>query len=212
MSTSYRGVYRCVYTVAMTKIAALAVLALVLAGCTAQPEAEPAGDPLLAQALEQNWRDFSGRYPSVERPEVEVVAVMDLEEYQPQLVACVREEGFPEATIDPMGGIGYEGSQLDAYELAMYICRARYPLDPKYYEPLNDEQLGKLYDYYVTELVPCLEGEGYSTPPAPSRQSFVDNHLTEPWIVYDDVPDSLSESAWYRLNEVCPQVTYTLWD
>jgi hypothetical protein len=196
----------------MTKLAALAALALVLAGCTAQPGPGPAADdPLLAQLLERSWRDFSVRHPEVERPEVEVVEVMDVEDYQAQLASCVHDEGFPEVTIDPMGGISYQGSQLDAYELAMYICQSRYPLDPKYYEPLTDAQLSTLYDYYVTELVPCLEAEGYPTSPPPSRQSYIDSYTTEPWNPYTEVP-GMPEPRWFHINEVCPQVIYTLWD
>ena len=193
--------------------ATLTVLALLLTGCAAQPAPGPAAeDPLLAQYLEQHWKEFSVRHSDVERPEVAVVAVMNAEEYPAQLVSCLHEEGFPEVTLDPLGGIGYEGSQLDAYDLAMYICESRYPIDPRYTQPLTDEQLGKLYDYYANELVPCIEREGYTAPEAPTRQYFIDHFSDAPWRPYSEVSDATGESEWYRMNEVCPQTTYTLWD
>ncbi len=196
------------------KLAPLVVLLLLVSGCASQPPAVDTGiDPLLAESLEASWTEFSARYPDVSRPDVEVVRIMDAQARPAQLVDCLHEEGFPEAALDPDGGIAYEGSQLPAYDLAMYVCGARYPIDPKYLQPLTDEQLGALYDYYANELVPCIEAEGYSAPEAPTRQYFIEHYDEGAWLVYSDVSDATSsEAEWYRMNDVCPQITYSLWD
>lgn len=47
-------------------------------------------------------------------------------------------------------------------EAANDMCKALYPIDPKYKQPLTKAQLAYLYDWYLTEAIPCLEGEGYA--------------------------------------------------
>lgn len=213
---TYRWVYEFVYAVPMMKLGIVSLLLVTLVGCAAEPQTSQQNlDPLLEQSLDASWQEFSARYPGIERPDVAVEKVMDAEGYPAQLVDCVHEAGFPEVTLDPDGGIAYEGSQLPAYDLALYTCSARFPVDPKYTQPLDDEQLSKLYDYYTQELVPCIESEGYTAPEAPTRQYFIEHYLEGAWQVYAGVADATqtgSMSEWYRMNEVCPQVDYAIWD
>jgi hypothetical protein len=82
-----------------------------------------------------------------------------------------------------------------------------FPIDPKYTTPLTDQQLGALYDYNLNTLVPCLEAEGYEVPDAPSKTTFIDTFLSDPWYPYADAfgSGSYSQAEYYRVSELCPQ-------
>jgi hypothetical protein len=125
----------------MTKIPLFAVALVLLAGCTASPHSDTKfDDPRVIAAQDSAWSVFSFSYPGVDRPEVKVEKLMwGSDEQTPQLVECLHDSGYADATLTDGGtGISFEGGEDEA--LAFYVCRARFPLDPEYaYHPPAEE-------------------------------------------------------------------------
>lgn len=189
--------------------ALIAAAGLVLTGCSSQPDvAASDSDAQFATQLDQIWATFHAEFPDVERPTVPVKRVIERSEWVAVMVDCLTEAGFPdvEASADGQSYSSGEGAQLQSFRLADYVCNATYPQDPKYFLPVNDAQLEYLYAYYVDELVPCLQAEGYSPLPAPSKQAFVDAGLDNAeWWPYKGLSANMDDAEWTRINQICPQ-------
>jgi hypothetical protein len=197
----------------------LLVLSLVLCGCTSgggsvsvpAPGDIPLSESERAAAYslweEQARAELLERFPEAEVPVVAFVRFISPNEYGTTMADCATERGFPaEATAD--GGVRYgqiPPQQAEDVAVATYSCAVQYPVDPVYQQPLNQEQLAYLYDYYVNQLAPWLEEQGYSTPNPPSEATFTDRYESgEPWTPYATI-DAPSEDAWYELLRACPQ-------
>jgi len=182
------------------------LVVLALTACSAPTPAPEVEDAELQSQLDDAWERFHSAHPDVERPAVEVIRTVSLEDVDGLVEACVSDEGFPNGE--------FAAGQEEALALAYYVCQTRYPLHTKYNRPWNDEKWGYLYDYFTNELVPCLEAQGYTPPVGPSRQVFIDTEQTGEgwWFPYEAVPDDVSGDDWTRLNEACPQVPLGVYD
>jgi hypothetical protein len=124
---------------------------------------------------------------------------------------CLIERGLD---VNIMGAdhLNYQNipaSQQEALSEALAECRALYPMDDKYTGGLNEEELTRLYTYYVEILVPCLQDEGYSGFNSPSLITYLETYGTEggwhPYTDIIDIVDQRSPGAFASLNWVCPQ-------
>ncbi len=186
-----------------------------LVGCAPQERAPaPNVEPLSEAAREVAYRDHvlyerdrvEWLHPGAVIPDVERVRFVSATEWALAMAECMVGEGF-QVTARPDGGIHAElvpPEQGEAQAIAFYVCSVRYPIDPIYLVPLAEDQMYYLYDYYVLELVPCLEAEGHAISEPPSWQVFRDGYLTDPWSPYSDLPPS-DEDDWIAINEKCPQ-------
>jgi hypothetical protein len=150
-------------------------LALALSGC-AQATDTAQGETALQQQIDDSWSDFRSAHPDVERPQVEVVRVISMEEWPTVIADCLVEAGF--AVTASNGGIAYDNvatAQAEPFAVAQYVCNATYPLDPKYNAAPTDDQLRALYDYRTGELTTCLEEQGYAVEAPPSFQRFAES-------------------------------------
>lgn len=196
-------------------LAVVAVLGLALSACTnapvvAQPDELSAEESqeLLQAYLDSEWANVLARFPDAARPDVDIVRIIDSSEWATTVADCLSEDGF-DATATVDGSISYFGvpSQGDSYAVAFYTCEARYPVDPKYNAPLNESQLNFLYDYFLNDLKPCLEGEGYEVPSAPSRQTFLESYAEDDgWSLYKNVAGRVGPGELAELNKKCPQL------
>ncbi len=92
-------------------------------------------------------------------------------------------------------------SQYEAYELANYICYARYPVDQSTIPVFGDEQINILYSYYVDHLVPCLEANGYPIEYVPSKATFRATFESDQWAPYGAVDAArISDEDWQSLT------------
>jgi hypothetical protein len=201
---------------------ALAVLAVaLLAGCSTPAPTDPA-DRTIEQRMraiaDQAWDDLLSQHPDAERPEYRVERMITMDEWGAVIAACMNDLGFTSVKDSGDGGIlsgDMHTSQAEAYDIGMYDCQARYPLDPKYSEPLTDDQLSLIYDYNVDELTPCAEALGYEIGPAPSRQQFIETYDTEPWLPLGDIIQSIAATGdggdIQKLLEACPDVPPNLY-
>lgn len=174
MFPSSRGV------IAAGFIAGAAVL--LLSSCVATGPTLPTPDPLSAadaeRLIEQHLKFYADEAriadPTVKIPHVAPVRFVDPSEPPEAMAQCLRDEGF-EAAVEPDGGLssGYRIEQQAAYSLALYICNAKYPPDPKYLAPLNESQREFVYEFLINELVPCIEKAGFDVGEIPSFQAYL---------------------------------------
>lgn len=188
-------------------------VALGLVGCggTTPPEQPPEDlgtDSVLVEKQLQQYSDgVLAMFPDAELPEVKVVRLVTPEEW-PEIVAqCVTESGFSaKATKD--GGISIDvenPAQEEAMWIANYVCKAQFPINPKYQQPLDEAQAKRLYRYFVKELTSCVESFGVLVDEAPTETVFLQNMETEQgWHPYEHVED-LGDSKTQDLLESCPQ-------
>ena len=162
------------------------------------------------QQLDDLWKYYTASYPDAIRPDVTFIRYVQQNEWATIQADCMNAMGFLNVSETPDGGLAsgtVPEAQAEAYQVASYVCDAEYPLDPKYSIPLTDDRIGVLYDYYVDELTPCLEKEGYSVTPAPSESTFISSYRSGGWTPYADINTSFAgtQEEWYRINKVCPQ-------
>jgi hypothetical protein len=186
-------------------LAALAVL--LLAGCTpaAQAPPEPSGaelDELIAAELEFQWH-YVGLTPDAPRPSVDRVRIVSLDESEDVHRQCMVDAGYDDFRLvkaEIYGG----ASTME--RLAIYTCSAMYPVPPASYGLFSQAQLGYLYDFYIGETVPCLEGSGVSVSAVPTREQFIRpaTQLLRLWTPYSGLDTDADVS--YLAEHRCPYV------
>lgn len=205
-------------TVAILATAALTLLVGCSETSTISPTAAPSVAPTSSleedreqEQLDSLWALVVSLHPDAVRPTVDRVRFIQPAEWPQTQADCTREEGF-DVIISLDGGLsspqGLPDAQREAYRIARYVCNAKYPIDPKYSEPLTPEQIAAVYDYYLQDLIPCLEGEGYPVPSPPSRSLFLETFLSsKQWIPYSEVfwDADVPEAEFMRVSEKCPQ-------
>ena len=165
----------------------------------------------MQEQLDSYWDFVSGQVDGAERPDVEQVRLIDPFEWAQVQAQCMRDEGFTDVVVLPDGGIkpgAGNDQQQSAYALARYVCNAKYPIDPKYTAPLSEVQIRAVYDYFLNDLVPCLEDNGHSVPEPPSLEVFIETFATSRWSPYTEVfgsGSSVPMDEYYRVSAACPQ-------
>ena len=149
------------------------------------------------EQLDWEWERVLRESPDAVRPMIDIVRFVDNDDWGTARESCMHDLGWPDVRATADGGLEsgmIQNSQLGAHALAMYTCNAKYPMDPKYNVPLTDE------------LQPCLAAEGYDTPEAPSRETFIDTYAeTGGWNLYEGVAGG-GQSEWNEINKKCPQL------
>jgi hypothetical protein len=162
------------------------------------------------QFVDQKQQSLRSR--GIEVPtDAEFVRFVELNEWGTAQARCMQDQGFDSRPTVDGGGVLHgdvPSDQMDAHWQATYRCRIAYPVHPRFHLPLTDEQIRVIYDYFVNELVACLEDEGYEVAPAPSWETFRSqwDHPGGPgwWEPHDSVqPPSREEDM--RIMEKCPQ-------
>jgi len=140
--------------------------------------------------------------------DVGLVRFVEPDEYGRVIAQCVRDQGF-DATETFDGGVSYGAvpdDQTRAQREAIYRCEVQYPLHPRYLQPFTEDQIRTVYRYYVNELTPCLEAEGFAVGDPPSEETFIATYGTaDMWSPYDSILRGVSPEEWQQINERCPQ-------
>jgi hypothetical protein len=189
---------------------ALAASLVVLAGC-----AVPAGESLGLSPQERaeftgdrndaRWQRLFGDRTDVARPTVKVIRYVRPEGLNRFWAGCVNDAGFEEVHEYGEGiSFGVAANEVDAAYLAFYICTARYAIEPTAVGYLSERQLGNLFDYYASRLIPCLALAGYPVVLDGTREQFIALGLAgvapNPYKAIQ-VP---SAAAWRALDLRCP--------
>lgn len=192
--------------------------ALVVAGCAtgtqvSESAAKRSSDASLRAYLESNASSLATNYGILDPPEIEMIRLIELDEWADTQRECLREAGFDVELTADGEGLAYppaaDAAVTKNLNLAIYTCEMKYPVDPKYMAPLTPVQLEKLYQYRAGELVSCLEGHGYTVPTQPpSQEVFVEDGGQ--WSPYEGV--AIDDGDLRRVAEACPQVPATLYE
>lgn len=186
----------------MIRSIAIAVAALLLAGCSATPVVEPLTG--LSEMEEQLYaQSFALRWSGIEvpdAPDVEVVAYVPSAGWGTAVSGCMNAAGYADYAATG-AGMSYPSRQDDAETLALYTCIGRYPVQADFSAYANKAQLEYLYDYFRDSLIPCLAAEGYIVPgTAPSREQFTEFTVQPRWNPYNALLAEPGESV----RERCP--------
>lgn len=105
-------------------------------------------------------------------PEVELVRWTTYDEGPRVWTKCLQDAGFDVDYIED-GSIVWNTAPEEsvAAHLVEYICIAEYTRDPSYPLEFSDQQLGVMYDFAVEWWVPCLRGQGLTTPTHPRHHT-----------------------------------------
>lgn len=146
------------------------------------PASESASDRSLAwEDTTKGWLAGWAQSRGIEDPpEVAVIRETRPEEMGELVAECVREQGFdakafPDGSWETVGAPG----QDDAVALAEYRCIAQYPLQPVFYQPLDDDHLRQSYDWHVETTIPCLQDLGYTTPEPPTVEVYIETYRAQ---------------------------------
>ncbi|WP_162802058.1 hypothetical protein [Ornithinimicrobium murale] len=183
---------------------ALGVSGAILAGCSGEDSstAEQSLSPeIYAAYLEQ----ISNMYEVADPPSVDIVRVVNPDEQLDLIAGCMQEEGWP-ATAVKDGGLQYQNipEQKSAINESFYACFAQYPLAEEFLA-VGPDHYEELYDYFVNEVKPCLEGQGIAISDPPSFESWLavaEQDEGKHWDPTVEIPDSADFQA---LQEICPQ-------
>jgi hypothetical protein len=175
----------------VTKAFIATLLAGALGACTQQPP--PAdGDPLGQKtgsadadgdyrssedapgevgyrSMEEALADVAEMYGIQDPPEVEPVREITPAESKEVIDQCLADRGWPVED----GHIQFTSDQRDSLDMDSYICTAMYPIRQEYLEPLDEAAWGRIYDYWVSETIPCLRAEGLDVAEPPTKVTFV---------------------------------------
>lgn len=136
-------------------------------------------------------------------PPVEVIRRVAPSEQSALVAECMRERGWS-VVVAPEGGVMATApdEQVLALNESWYVCWASYPPLDQYLRPLDDGQLERLYAYYLNELTPCLEAQGYAIDP-PSQAGWMQDARTgnDYWMPYFDLDGHADEDVRRR----CPE-------
>ncbi|PWB96435.1 hypothetical protein DF220_00185 [Salinibacterium hongtaonis] len=151
------------------------------------------------------------QHPNAQRPDVELIRYVQPNESASAQADCLIAAGFVNTTVTPDGGVVTDfgsAAQAEPFAIAGYTCRVQYPLDPKYTAPLTNAEVMFIYDYFVEELTPCLESEGFSVTAAQSRGKFAETYESgTAWHPYEGVIESTTTNEqWWSINARCPQM------
>lgn len=185
-------------------------LVLLMSGCV---EAEQAGPAPTSEGSDPGVAGAGSPEPSPDAgPSDDFVRFVTVEDAAEVWVECIRSEGFP-VTLLPGNGVGYQDvppAQGAAATAAGDLCSRRFPIDPLYLEPFNAAQLDFLYDFYVEESVPCLEGLGFTGFDPPAQATFAATYGgQETWTPFSDITEeqiTLTGIGIEEAEQTCPQV------
>lgn len=165
-------------------ILSVSALAITVSSCSTTGEDSVAsGSSLPSEQMSDTSSDEYARdLGTSDPPSVDVVREVQPEEYSTVLEECLTGAGFPPST--PAGSRMPEWDILEeqsaAFSLAEYVCWAQYPVAAESQSSLTDEQMGLVYDFWLSETIPCLAELGYEVAEPPSRAAFVGGQLWDP--------------------------------
>lgn len=167
---------------------------------TYPPDAEltdEAAAQLLGDAADSTWSRVIAQFPSAARPDVAVEKRVATEDAREILTTCLVESGLDLG----VGGYNEYFPETAPDGIAWYTCKARFPLEPE--AAPTEDQLGYIYDYLVSFVVPCLEENGATNAAPPTREDFIAEWPNQGWFPYvtNAAPGS-KESE--KINSLCP--------
>lgn len=208
MSATVRSRIAAILTVLTVSVGVGGCSGFVLLPAPPAPTLADADQPAAIEAyLDGRWKGIVAMYPGAVRPDVDLVRIIEPNEWARMQESCVRDQGF-DVTANNQGGISISEIPIEQQEslaIAQFACEAMYPVDLSWDLPLTDDELSYLYDYFTKVLTPCLESHGIDVPEPSSRTTFVDSYVAgDAWNPYVNVMGTRGVQ-WGDINKKCPQ-------
>lgn len=175
---------------------------LALTGC-APSSADPADVRLhLLQRLDAAFNPGPG---GVDRPAASPVRFALPNGWAYLVVRCMDDAGYPAVDFDREQGF-VNVARTGEGALAWYDCLQRLPEFDTVYADFDAAELDALYDYYATQLVPCLGAAGAPVGAMPGRADFAAGGEGQPgwWNPYLAIATPASLADVDLLFEKCP--------
>jgi hypothetical protein len=190
-----------------------AVIAAALGGCAATAPA-PAGltsDEIAAyndQALQTIWLN-TGLAATMDRPTVAQGEPLSQSDWFDFVVTCMTDAGHAQVGVSWSLGEGailetVSGAALDDEhaQLDFYLCAAQHPIAlSTEHSLLSAAELDYIYDYYATQLVPCILLNGYRLDSVITRHDFGERQGQ--WNPYYAITQRLSLREFTDLRLEC---------
>jgi hypothetical protein len=135
-------------------------------------------------------------------------------------IPAIKEDCRQRAEVPPDAMLGYTFSQTGAVQTvdhdgsltgvdpdvlrALNECMAQYPIQPTIELPHDHYTRNLLYDYYVTDLRPCLAARVSALPELPSRADFVVRLFV--WEPYRILARTLPLAQLLEYEGACPEL------
>ena len=150
-----------------------------------------------------------GLEPGGDNPTAATSGGLAPEEFEAAYTACMEESGW-HLSKDEFGQDSIELSegQDEDYERAAEACSSKFEVDPKYSEPLDDEQWAVVHSHYRDNVIPCLESLGYTPDDLPSLDAFTasmnspDAYQIISPEVYGSIVDDVTAGRWESPDDV----------
>lgn len=133
------------------------------------------------EMLDVMWEEVLASLPegavSPERPSVSLVAY---QESMGPYAECLKQQGWSQTKYFPdVDEVEVEvpAGQSAAFDISRYTCYGQYP--KKMRPPMNEREIGELWQWSMDESIPCLAREGYTVTGFPSKGAFVDGYFAE---------------------------------
>ncbi len=191
---------------------ALAASALLLAGCSASPAAQPVSAAqrahIKASILEVLWTPLKANYPEAFRPEVPVTHTVADHDWAGKVVSCLRGRGL--AAEKTPAGYTYgptQGQTALEVTLADYICTSTWVRQSSVQARLSVSQQLQFELFQVDTLRPCLLLAGVRSAPPPSDLQVGGLTGLAGWNPYDLAWKSgMSTRSLSFLERRCPPI------
>lgn len=157
-----------------------------------------AADAQLIAAMQERYTDFAVPQATRERYVLEP-------EWAGVMAVCLTEAGHPASAED--GGLRNDRqtglAEDQAWDTAFTACSLRFPMDPRYRVPVNDEQIAFLYDYLVSVAMPYIEDLGGTVSTPPNLTDFTADYRTgDNWSPFWDVSGEFDRDAMLTLPQL----------
>lgn len=170
-------------------------------GVEATPDSSDFPDEY-SRSIEDQLADLAASLNISEPPDVDIVRLVTPEERGELVEPCMAERGY---SADVLEDVGIPAERADAYNLAQYVCMAKYPVDDALTRQWSDVQVGIQYDWTINNVIPCLVERGYTITDVPSREEFIATYYTAAFYPYEQISEPLTNAQREALNRACPQ-------
>lgn len=87
---------------------------------------------------------------------------------------------------------------------SFYVCFAQYPLAEEFLA-VGEDHYKELYAYYVDEVKPCLENQGFTISDPPSFESWLAVAEQDEGKHWNPTTEITNEADFLAIQKICPQ-------
>lgn len=129
-------------------------------------------------------------------------------EHDQATAGCLTDAGFTASAGGDRGvDLDVPEAQVEAFQLAYYVCESQYTLDPVYLQEWTTDQLDLIFDYWTQFYLPCLQAHAVAVDlsAVPSKAAWVAAFHTSERLDWwpDDALQATPSSIGTPAREAC---------